>query len=337
LLLTRATPSPRDLIGGGALLALTILFRFQYAPAVATLAVGACWRHWARMVPMTIGGVAVLAVSAIVDAAHGAVPFAWLIANIQQNLLHDRAAAFGVTPVIAYVNSFWFMWSIAIVPLLFAIARGWRHAPVLAWTACVNIGFHSLIGHKEYRFIFLSVTLLVILAALGSVDWIATLRSRPAWRRWAVAMIAGGWVSVSTALAMTGLMPDYWMQGLSVVKLTAELRADPQMCGLALYDTPFVVLSGRNRLAGRAPLYALLSTDPLAAGRLAAIAPKASAAFNRILARHAMQTELPPNFTPRGCASVGDAEVCIFARDGGCDANAASSFEINDVLKRADL
>src|ERR1700733_1652417 len=101
LLLTRATPSPRDLMGGGALLALTILFRFQYAPAVATLVIGTCWRHWARMIPITVGGVAVLAVGAVVDAAHGAVPFAWLVANVGLNLLRDRAAEFGVMPVTA--------------------------------------------------------------------------------------------------------------------------------------------------------------------------------------------------------------------------------------------
>jgi hypothetical protein len=337
LLLTRTTPTTRDLIGAGVLLAFAALFRFQYAPAIATLAIGACWRHWARLVPMTVGGIAVLSVSALVDAAHGAVPFAWLIANIKQNLLHDRAAAYGVTPVIAYINSFWSMWSIAIVPLLFAIARGWRHAPLLAWAACVDIGFHSLIGHKEYRFIFLSVTLLIIIAALGSVDWAVKLRGSLIWRRRAAAMIAGGWVTVSVLLAMTGLMPDYWKHGVGAAKLAAELRADPQMCGLALYDTSFVAMPGRDRLAGRAPLFALYSIDPLAAGRLTAIAPKASEAFNRILAPHSMQNELPANFTPRGCASVAGAEVCIFARDGGCDADAASSFKINDVLKRVDL
>jgi GPI mannosyltransferase 3 len=337
LLLTRATPSPRDLMGGGALLALTIIFRFQYAPAVATLAIGACWRHWARLAPMTIGGGAVLALSAIVDAAHGAVPFAWLVANVQQNLLHERAIEFGVTPFTAYINSFWYMWSIAIVPLLFAIARGWRHAPALAWAAFVNIGFHSLIGHKEYRFIFLSVVLLVIIAALGSVDWIAMLRSRPGWRRWAVPMVAGGWVSASAVLAMTGIMPNYWVHGLGAAKLTAELRADSQMCGLALYDTSSNLLPGRERLAGNASLFALYSADPLAAGRLVAIVPKASAAFNRILAHSSSQNALPSNFTPRGCASVGGAEVCIFVRDGGCDADAATSFKINDVLTRADL
>jgi GPI mannosyltransferase 3 len=337
LLLTRATPSPRNLMGGGALLALTILFRFQYAPAVATLVIGTCWRHWARMIPITIGGMAVLAVGAVVDAAHGAVPFAWLVANVGLNLLRDRAAEFGVMPVTAYINSFWYMWSIAIVPLLFAIVRGWRHAPLLAWAASVNFGFHSLIGHKEYRFIFLSVAVLVIIAALGSVDWIAMLRSKPGWRRWAVPLFAGGWVAVSALLAMTGMMPDYWMRGIGAAKLAAELRADPQMCGLALYDTPFFLLPGRERLAGATPLFALNSNDPLVADRLETIAPRLSPAFNRILARRSLQKSLPPDFSPRDCGSVGGDEVCIFARNGGCDADVATSFGINDVLARSDL
>ena len=68
-----------------------------------------------------------------------------------------------------------------------------------------------------------------------------------------------------------------------------------------------------------------------------AIVPKAASAFNRILAHHSSQNALPSNFTPRGCGSVGGAEVCIFARDGGCDADAAATFEINDVLTRAGL
>jgi GPI mannosyltransferase 3 len=337
LLLTRATPSQRDLAGAGALLALTVLFRFQYVPAVATLVVVACWRHWNKIAPTTIGGVAVLMVSAAADAAHGAMPFAWLVVNVQQNLLLNRAADFGVTSAIAYVCSFWFMWSIAIVPLLFSIVRGWRYAPELAWVAFVNIAFHSLIGHKEYRFIFLSVALLVIIAALGSVDWIAMLRTGPKWRRCSVPIIASGWVCISAVLAMTGSMPAYWTRGIGAAKLTSTLRADPSMCGLALYDVPVFLMPGRDRLVGRARLYALYSSDPLAAGRLTAIAPKASPAFNRILVYRSMEQELPSNFTERGCETVSGAEVCTFARDGGCDAEAASSFEINDVLARAGL
>ena len=335
LLLTRATPSQRDLLAGGALLALAALFRFQYAPAIATLAIGASWPHWRRLLPMLIGGVVVLAVSATVDAVRGAVPFAWLIENIRQNLLHDRAAEFGVMPPTAYLNCFWAMWSIAAVPLLYAIFRGWRHAPMLIWIAVVNIAFHSLIGHKEYRFIFLSVALLVIVAALGSVDWILT--SQRKWRRFAVPLIAGGWISVSAALAVTGTMPTYWMRGIGAAKLASALTADPQMCGIALYDTPFFLLPGRERLAGRAPLFALYPTDPLAAGHLPAVASNASSAFNRIIAHRASEKQLPANFSARQCESVGGAEVCIFARDGECSAGGASSLEINEVLTRVDL
>ena len=170
LLLTHAPLSQRQLALGGALLAFAFVIRFQYAPAIAVLALGACWRQWRNLFPLVAGGLVALVVAGLADAANGAVPFAWLIANIRQNLLNDRAAEFGVTPGITYLYSFWMMWSAAIVLVLFAIRQGWRHAPLLLAMAVVNIAFHSLIGHKEYRFIFLSVVLLVIITALGSAD-----------------------------------------------------------------------------------------------------------------------------------------------------------------------
>jgi GPI mannosyltransferase 3 len=150
-------------------------------------------------------------------------------------------------------------------------------------------------------------------------------------------VMPGGWIGVSAALVATGSMPTYWMRGIGAAKLASELRADPLMCGVALYDTPFYLLPGRERLTGRAPLFALYSTDPLAAGNLPAVASAASSAFNRIVAHRSMQKQLPANFSPRQCESVGDAEVCIFARDGGCAIDGASSFTINDVLTRVDL
>jgi len=337
LLLSRASPSPRDLATAGALLALTAVFRFQYVPAVATLVLLGCWRRWSRMAPTALGGLAVLMVSAAVDAAHGAVPFAWLVINVRENLLLNRAADFGVTSATAYVGSFWFMWSIAIVPLALFIVRGWRHAPELACAAFVTIAFHSLIGHKEYRFIFLSVASLIVIAALGSVDWIEALRTGPTWRRYCVPIIASGWLAVSVVLATTGLMPAYWMRGIGAARLASTLRADSRMCGLALYDVPVFLTPGQNRLAGRAPLYAFYANDPLAAGRLAAIALKASPAFNRVLAPRSVGRDLPSNFTERECETVSGVEICTFTRNGDCDSVAASSFVINEVLARVGL
>jgi GPI mannosyltransferase 3 len=336
LLLTHASLSQRHLAVGGALLALAFVFRFQYAPAIAVLALGACWRHWRNLIPLVAGAFIALAFGGVADAAHGAVPFAWLIANVQQNLLHDRAAEFGVTPAITYLYSFWMMWSVALVPLLFAVWQGWRHAPLWLATAVANIAFHSLIGHKEYRFIFLSVALFIIVAALGSADWIQWLRANRAWRRSALPVVAGGWALMSGALAATGTMPDNWMRGTGAAQLAAELRGDPALCGLALYNTPFHLLPGRDRLAGRSPLYAIYPADPVVGGDLAAVAQKAAPAFNRILSRRDSATELPAGFSQRDCASVGGADVCIFARSGGCDAATAAPFVLNDVLVRID-
>jgi hypothetical protein len=338
LLLTRTSQSPRYLAIGGALLAFAFVLRFQYAPAIAVLALGACWRRWRDLIPLTAGGMIALAFSGIADAAQGAVPFAWLVANVQQNLLYGRAAELGVSSATAYLANFWTMWSAALVLIAFAIGQGWRRAPLLLAMAATDIAFHSLIGHKEYRFIFLSVTILIIIAALGSADWITrwAVAGRAATSR-ALLAVMGGWTLISAALAATGTMPDVWTSGINEAQLSAQLRDDPALCGLALYDIPFVVLPGRERLVGRWPLYAFHPADPVATRDLAGMARKAAPGFNRILSPRDSAKDLPAGFALRDCRDINGTDVCIFARAGGCDAAAATSFDLNDVLERVGI
>jgi GPI mannosyltransferase 3 len=285
---------------------------------------------------LAAGGLVVLLLAAMVDAAHGAVPFEWLILNIKQNLLLDRASEFGVAPAIAYLHLVLMIWSGATVLLLCALWRGWRHAPLLIVAAVTNFVFHSLIEHKEHRFIFLSVALLIIAAALGSADWGLMMREKPAWRPWAMPVIAGGWVLISLGLAdATKPMQDNWRRGTGTARLAKELRADPELCGLALYITDFQLLPGRERLVGGSPLYVLHPKDPVAKGRLPALAKQHEPAFNRIIAPLDSASDLPADFSRRDCASMGkDGVACIFARSGGCDAAAAGPFAINDVAVR---
>src|SRR5439155_11749302 len=56
LLLTQASLSQRHLAIAGASLAIAFVFRFQYAPAIAVLALGACWSHWRNLNPLPVGG-----------------------------------------------------------------------------------------------------------------------------------------------------------------------------------------------------------------------------------------------------------------------------------------
>ena len=68
-LLTQTTPSRRDAAIAGALLALAFIFRLQYAPAIAVLVAGACWRAWPRLLPIALGGAIVLATGILIGAS----------------------------------------------------------------------------------------------------------------------------------------------------------------------------------------------------------------------------------------------------------------------------
>ena len=207
--------------------------------------------------------------------------------------------------------------------------------PVLLAVALVNLAFHSLIAHKEYRFVFLSVVLLILVAALGSADWVQSLRAKPGWRRWALPVVTAGWALLSVALAgASEAMRDYWTRGVGAAQLAAELRHDPQMCGLALYNVRFQLLPGRDRLVGSVPLYVLAPADPLAELILPPLLQATSPAFNRIIARPAAAGDLPADFSRQSCTHVGIGDACIYARSGSCDASVGAPFVITDVLVR---
>src|SRR3546814_7208006 len=100
----------------------------------------------------------------------GAVPFQWAVESVRINIVENRAAAYGLSPVTGYLTLFGFYWNLALVPLLLLAWLGAKRYPVFAWMAVVHLLFHSLIGHKEYSFVLLTAALLVILAAIGTAD-----------------------------------------------------------------------------------------------------------------------------------------------------------------------
>ncbi|MCK1388483.1 4-amino-4-deoxy-L-arabinose transferase [Bradyrhizobium sp. 21] len=328
-------PTRNRLFSAGALLALACVWRFQYVPACAVFALAACWRDPRNAMVLVAGGCVVLVLSGAVDVIHGSLPFAWLVRNIQLNLLHDRASEFGVAPPAAYILQASIVWSGTTLLLLLALWRGWRHVPLLIVAAVVNVAFHSMIVHKEYRFIFLSIALLIIAASLGSADWVQMMRRHSAWRSRALPVVCGGWLLLSLGLSgATLIMRDNWMRGTGEAQLAAALEADPDACGLALYNTHDPFLPGRGQLAARRPVYSFYPDDPLAKGRLSALVKTHQAEFNRIISPVNLAGELPADFSQRSCAMMSDAKpACVFVRRGACEAG-SSPFGINDVLMR---
>lgn len=317
----QAAASPQFALAG-LLMGLSFVARIHYAPALLVLAIFTAKRDWrGAWLPLVAGGLAALAIDAAANLAMGAVPFQWVVESVRINIVENRAAAYGVSPVTGYLGLFGLYWHFALAPLVLLAWQGAKRYPVLFWMAVVHLLFHSLIGHKEYRFVLVSAALLIILAALGTAD---LLRRVP--RRRLVLATTGAmviWAAASAALAAGNFRPNWSMEtGLAAALDRAGRPA--KTCGLALYR-PRLTVAGS---------YALYRRDtPIYIVETRAEAARHAAAFDVVLTRPAHVRELPPAYRLEGCGSPGktDAPSCVLRRAGGCTADPAP-VEINAWL-----
>ena len=315
------------LAAGGALLALTVMLRLQYAPAVAVFALVALGTRRHDWLAVIAGGLAVVAGQALLDIAMGGLPLGWMVENFRQNLVNHRAAGFGTAPPSAYLATLRYYWAFALVPMLVLVAVVRRQYPALLAAALANLALHMAIGHKEYRFIWLTVEILVLLAAIGSaqvlalvLDHIGAGRRRRA--AYGIALVLA-WGSVSGALAMVA--PINWRGLAAGGRVTALAGRDPRICGIALDGVAYWV-AGYSTLRRPLPIY-----DPLSAVRLQRGAP----AYNAIIG--APDAALPPAYRRRACFSDPAEARCLYVRAGGCDPAAGRGYRLADSMRARDL
>jgi hypothetical protein len=110
------------------------------------------------------------ALVAVLDTLTLGFPLASLWRYILYNAYHGVSATFGVKPWDYYFLGEYGVWGTAVaVPLLLA-AQGARRMPLLALCAAIILAAHSAVPHKEYRFIYPTLLLVMILAGLGLVE-----------------------------------------------------------------------------------------------------------------------------------------------------------------------
>ena len=331
----RARVDGRALVAAGALMGLAAIARFQFAPALAVLAVAGCAADLRRWRSLIAGGLLAAAVGAAIDLSFGAAPFGWLLANVRENLLGGRAAQYGVMGPLGYIKWFehiWGWWAVPVVPL---IRIGMRRYPALFWAALANLAAHSLIAHKEYRFVEISAVLFVLLAAIGSVDLLPQVQRRfPALSpRAALGGIAALWLLASAANTAGAAMREQYGHDVDTLAATALLRADAPACGIALLQGS-VAWGGYNQLHRPLPVSAFPDDPPQpypTGGRRAAL-ERWRAGFNRIVAAPGDAPLLPHGFARGTCTG----ELCIYTRPGPCRATPDSPFLIQRVFERED-
>jgi hypothetical protein len=322
---------------GGAMLALAVVLRFHYAVAAGVfllLALGTDWKRWGWLI---LGAVPVLVLSGAVDIAMGQWPFEWMWVNIHLNVIEGRSARFGVEAPGFFIRAIWGQWSWFAIPLIaLAIGSGRPYRPIL-YAAAFNLAVHSVIAHKEYRFVELTSAAIVLLAAIGSVNalrWMEARRGKPFAAVPALAGLLIAWGAASAWLGRDRPL-DQWFGERSVgPELVHAAGRDPHVCGIAIMRIEYWQLS--RAYIGRPMPIVLLDESPTPLPRLTPPGREIGS-VNAVIA----PTEsgpLLPGFSIARCKGAEPYRRCLYVRPGACVATPeARAKEIQRVLLKVDM
>lgn len=303
-----------SLATSGFLLGLGVLTRLQYAPFVAVLVIGTLRMDWRRWRPVVLGGLAAAMLGAASDFAMGRLPFAWILVNFSMNIGHDIAARFGISGPFAYLSGLYTHLAPVMVPALVAAClAGRRYWPLMA-AAAINVLIHSLIGHKEYRFIWLSTLTILILAAVTTVR----LADRLAERRSGVAgpiamgLLCLGWLGASLASEHKSGGYEAFRGGGAVPRLALRALRDPRTCAVAL-DFELKAHLVTALLPRQVPILLVPTTGKPASSPLP---PELARGANALILATAQKPL--PEWRQEACESMGGQQACLFRREGAC-------------------
>lgn len=300
----------------GLLLGLTACLRIQYAPAVLVAGLWIMSRNWqVRLLPVAAGAVAVVAMFGVVDALTWSFPFYSYWAYFRENIVNHKAAGFGILPWYYYFVSLF----VHTGPLALFALIGVRRSPILGWISLAVLMPHCMIAHKEFRYIYPVLPILLVLAAIGQIDSLQFIERIMQWRLSPqnTFLIAASVVSLCS-LALASRFPR-WQKARGGLRAFSLLSTDRDACGLAMLNVNWWDTGGYTYLHRPIPIFFLPSSDDGIA---------ISQSFNRLVAPQS-------NAVPLAGYRVSSCQdgICVYRREGPCQAG-GSEFEINEYLKR---
>lgn len=297
----------------GALLAFGAIMRIQHGPAFAIFALAMLQLDMRRWGVLLLGALPVLAIGSAVDVAFGQWPFEWVWQNYVHTIAGNRGALFGEAPSFWYLGEIWTHWLWALPFILLGLVSAPAPYRPLILTALANLIVHMLIGHKEYRYIALSLTLFVMIGAIGWVSRLEEAKSSTIRAR-AAAIVIGGTALLSLSLALRGPEDLDLVRRSTMGKLQNVAGRDPALCGLAAVG-PDIWSITRHPMDRQVDIYLFKQPGPAVTG-------PAGSAYNQIIA----PPDVPlPGYVRGRCNGEGEYRYCLFKRPGGCSPSAEAA------------
>lgn len=293
-----------------------VALRVQTAPAVLVAIAWFCWKRWSATVPVALvcAALPVLAFG-VVDAFTWSYPFQSFIQNVRLNA-SGVASHFGTEPVYWYAVQLLRHFGLLLPLAILGVGR----LPFLGWIALAFLIPHSLIAHKEYRFLAPILAMVVILAAIGLAqlcEWVNDKLSRP--RAAAFAAATGCAVLALLSIQMAWMFPR-WRHGSAGNLLLRDLSTDESLCSLGVVEDPWYEEAQYTYLHRDVPIYVVPRKADL---------PQAQQSFNVMLSSAQLDASAA-GFERLKCVG----QTCLYERPGGCVPNA--QFTVDSFLKRTN-
>jgi GPI mannosyltransferase 3 len=300
----------------GMLLGLTVCLRMQFGPAVLVAGLWILSRDWkVRFLPVSFGIFVAVMTFGIVDAVTWSYPFYSYYAYFRENITHHRAAGFGVLPWYYFFSALF----VHTGPLPIFALLGVRRSPILGWICLAVLFPHLLIGHKEFRFIYPVLPLLLTLAAIGQTDVLQFLERKTKWHLSPQArLLTAASFVLACSLALASQFPR-WDKARGGIRAFSRLSLDQQACGVAVVKLPWWDTGGYTYLHRPIPIFLFSNTRD---------ADSVAQTFNRLVAPES--TVVPAQgYSLFSCRDG----VCVYGREGSCQAG-ATEYQINELLKQ---
>jgi hypothetical protein len=307
--------SRQRLFGGGVLLGLVFLLRIQLAPALVVVALCTNWRAARERTPAIVAGaLTALAAASILDTLTLGYPLASVWRYIVYNFHYGASSTFGVEPWNYYLLGELGVWGAAAAALLLLMFLGARLMPLILAAAITIVAVHSSIAHKEYRFIYPAVILVMVLAGIGLAqiaswgqDWLRD-RGKQGWTATvgSITVVLAWWSFVSFEVWTGSALTAHRYREHDNLAAVSFLAHGPAVCGLGLYGldgTDWAHYGGYTYFHRPVPMY-----WPKDEAELDTFAP----GFDTLV-----YIKVPPEglgFTSQRCFG----RVCVVRRSGGC-------------------
>jgi hypothetical protein len=293
----------KRLFAAGILLGIAASLRIQLIPAVAFAVVYFCYQRWRQRSPAVLAGLSLpILAFGLVDKLTLSYPWQSAVRYFQTNVTEGRSVRYGTFPWYAYLE----MALILLGPVVLFLWQGARRSPLLAIVMLIVIGSHSLLGHKELRYIYPILPLGITLGAIGFVEFATKTKNSFKLPEHSKEVVAAGllFFVFSSALLAYGFS-SWWTMRSSQFAFN-RLSLDSTLCGVGLYQVEWSYVGGYSHLHRDVPIVLVFDSAGLA---------RTDNTFNALLAPDGI-AGLPSDFKKSDCLDG----ICVYRRAGTCNA-----------------